>query len=118
MWYEESLNEFLAKVWETGYITFSAHALKRVVECVQEHGMVMLRFLLKCVKRNSLNISEVFEFYSVEQTVKKACFRCSAEELPVDLVLVISQDATVITVFVVNRGDNHDTLDRDLYEIG
>lgn len=115
-WTEESLDSFLQEVLQTGYITFSAHALKRTVEYTDEHGKSFLRFLLKCVKRNALSIQNVFEFYSVEEYIKKVCFRCSTEELPVDLVLVISRDATVITVFVVNRGDNHETMDKTLYE--
>lgn len=117
-WSEDSLAEFLSKVSEAGYVTFSAHALKRTSECVDEYGKSFLRALLKSVKRGSLNIGQVFEFYSVEETVKKACFRQSVEEISVDFVLVISQDATVITVFAINRDDNHDTLDAGLYESG
>lgn len=115
-WTQNSLEEYLQEISQNGYITFSAHAVEGVVEYTQEYGRNLLRFILRSVKRNSLNLLDVFEFYATDMKVKKACFRCSSEKIPVDVVLVISRDATVITVYVANKGDNHATLDRNLYE--
>lgn len=115
-WTGESLEDYLSEIAQSGYITFSSHAVQNIVEYTDEFGKNLLRFVLRSIKRNALNPGNVFEFYASDTRIKKACFRCYSDSLPVDVVLVISRDATVITVFVANKGDFHATLDHTLYE--
>lgn len=114
-WYETSLNIFIRAVRSHGSITFSLHALEKTIEYSFEYGRTMFKFLLRSVRRNSLDPNSVFEFYASDEEIHRACFRYSFEEFPVDLVLVISADGVVVTVFVINKTDNHTTLNRNLY---
>ncbi len=109
------MHEFLSKISEGSGLSFSVHALTRVMEYSEEYGKVLFRFLIKSIKKDSLNIEDIFEFYSSGEEVKRAVFRCLPEELSVDLILVISRDSTIITVFVTKKGDNHDNMNKNLY---
>ena len=115
-WSDESLLEYFKEVTGIGPLKFSLHALEKLSESVLEHGRAFLKAFLRIIRRNSLTLEGVFEFYAVDTVVKKACFRYALPDFPVDLVLVISADGVVITVFVVNKGDDHSTLDEKLYE--
>lgn len=114
-WAENSLNEFISEISGGSGLSFSVHALTRVIEYTDEYGKSLLRFLIKSIKKNPLDINEIFEFYSSGEQVKRVCFRCLSEELAVDLILVISRDSTVITVFVTKKGDNHENMNQNLY---
>lgn len=115
-WYENSLEEFLESLTRGGAITFSLHALEKSLEYSHEYGIRLKKYLSHIVKKDSLKSDNIFEFYSVEKIVKKACFRFSFEDFPVDLVVVISEDGIVITIYDTNKGDSHLTMDKKLYE--
>lgn len=115
-WAEKSLEEFLINVSGTGSLKFSTHAVEKIVDCSFNYGRSFLEHLLKVVKKGSLNLDRVFEFYSTETRIKKACFRYTLPRFPVDLILVISADGVIVTVFVTNKEDNHSTLNEKLYE--
>jgi hypothetical protein len=99
-----------------GSITFSLHAVEKSAEYLFEYGRRFIKFLSKVIRDDALKNGEVFEFYAIDEEIKKVCYRIASTNSPVDLVLVISADGVVITMFVANKGDNHDTLDESLYE--
>jgi hypothetical protein len=115
-WAEESLSEFVRSIRAGNSITFSIHSVDKIVSETLEYGRQLFKFLLKAIKRTSLEADTIFEFYAFGEEVKKACFRFSFEAFPVDIILVISADGTVITIFTANKGDNHSTLNARLYE--
>jgi hypothetical protein len=115
-WAEDSLKVYVKSLEERGGVMFSVHALQKVIAYSFEYGKQLLKYLLKSIKTTSFKTTDIFEFYSVDEVVQKACLRFSFEEFPVDLVLVISVDGTVITVFTIHKGDFHGTLDASLYE--
>jgi hypothetical protein len=115
-WSEESLNIFLKLIRRKNGLSISIHCLEKIINYCFQYGRQMLKYLLKSVRKASFTSSGVFEFYAVEQEIKKICVRFSFEEFPVDLILVISADGTIITVFTANKGDKHDSLDLELYE--
>lgn len=115
-WYEDSLEEYFNGVRAVGQITFSLHAVEKAQEYGFEHGRKFIKTMSKAIREDVLREPSVFEFYATGQEIRKACFRVSVPEFPVDLVLVISADGVVVTVFVTNKGDNHDTLNAGLYE--
>lgn len=118
LWAETSLNSFLDELRKRKTLTFSVHSVVKIIGYSFDYGKQMLKYLLKSINVHSLSAGEVFEFYSFGEKVSKACFRVSFDEFPVDLVLVISTDGTVITVFTTNKHDNHDSLNVELYEKG
>jgi hypothetical protein len=117
-WAEESLDTFVSKVMSRRTVVFSVHALEKSIMYSFEYGKWLFKFLMKALKKTSLELPNIFEFYAEGQEVSKACFRLSFEGFPVDLVLVVSEDGTVITLFTINKGDNHVTLNENLYEKG
>jgi hypothetical protein len=117
-WADSSIKKFLEGLNSRSSVLFTLHSVERVALYNKRYGRKLLKFLAKSVKRGSFKSSQIFEFYSKNETIKKACFRLSFDGFPVDLVLVISADATIITIFPVNKDDFHDSLDLELYEKG
>lgn len=115
-WAEKSMEVYLEKILARGNIVFSVHSVEKVVQYSFEYGKQLFKFLLKSLKREGLEASLVFEFYAVDEEIRKACLRFSFDGFPVDLILVISTDGTIITVFTSNKEDNHSTLNVKLYE--
>lgn len=115
-WSKKSIELFIENLVKKGSLVFSVHAVEKIIGYSFEYGRQLLKYLLKSVKKVSIESSNVFEFYAVEENINKACLRFSFDEFPVDLVLVISSDGTVITVFTTNKGDNHGSLNIKLYE--
>jgi hypothetical protein len=115
-WTEESINIFFGKLKKNNGLCVSVHSMEKIVNYCFQYGRQMLKYLLKSIRRISFTSESIFEFYAVDAEIKKACLRFSFEEFPVDLVLVVSADGTVITVYVTNKGDKHDSLDIELYE--
>ena len=117
-WATKSLQNFSDSIRSRTSITFSLHALEKTLEYGFEYGRKFLKSVSKVIREDALKNGEVFEFYSIEQEIRKACFRVFLVGSPVDLILVISSDGVVITLYVSNKGDNHNTLDENLYEKG
>lgn len=117
-WHEKALTKFIENIVANGSITFSIHALEKYTEYCYNYGRNLFKHLVKSVKKSSLDISNIFEFYAKEDYVQKACFRYTFGEFPVDLILVISADGVVITMYDTKKGDSHTTMDRKLYEKG
>ena len=115
-WAESSLDAFVRNIRAENSIVFSIHSVDKIVSETLEYGRRLFKYLLKAVKRTSLEADTIFEFYAFREEVKKACFRFSFDAFPVDIILVISADGTVITMFTTNKDDNHSTLDASLYE--
>jgi len=117
-WAEESLNSFIEAIRKNSSTVFSPHSVEKVVKYSFRYGSELLKYLLKSIRKTSLVNSLVFEFKAKDQIIQRACFRFTFEQFPVDLVLVISSDGTIVTVFTINKGDNHSTLDTTVYEKG
>lgn len=117
VWYETSLENFIGKISESGPISFSYHSVGKMISYVGEYGTVLWKKFSKIITNNVLDKQKIFEFYSDANTeVKKACFRYPIENLPVDLIMVISDTGVVITVYLTNREDNHESMNRNLYD--
>lgn len=116
-WWEESLIKFRDEVFSKGPLSFSLHAVERIIVCTEKHGKVLWRLLDRHIRERPIDNNNVFEFYTTSSNVvKKICVRYFLDNFPVDIILVIASDGTVITVYVCNKGDNHSTLDKKLYE--
>lgn len=115
-WSEESKAVFLKTLRRNGGVTISIHSMEKIVNYCFTYGRQMLKFLLKSMKRAGLDSASIFEFTADDRRITKACFRFSFQEFPVDLVLVISADGNIITVFTTNKGDNHDSMNTEIYE--
>jgi len=115
-WTNKSFVTFVDGIHAHGSITFSLHAVERAWEYGVDYGRNLIKFLSRTIREDVLKNGSIFEFYATDEEIHKACFRISSEDSPVDLVLVISSDGVVVTVFVIKKDDNHSTLDENLYE--
>jgi len=117
--FSSSMKQFVEEILSEGPLTFSLHAAEKIVEYSHEYGKIFFQYLVKTVRRNSLDPDKVFEYYSSRNgKITKACFRYSIEESPVDIIMVVSANGVVITMYVSNKDDNHATLNKKLYKKG
>jgi hypothetical protein len=112
----EILEEFINNLYKSSSMVFSSHSVEKIVGYCADYGRSLFKYLLKSIHKGNIRVDNIFEYYLSNNIVKKACFRFSFEELPVDIVLVVSADAVVITVYVVNKNDKHSNMNKALYE--
>jgi hypothetical protein len=113
---EESLDFYINSLMDSGPITFSYHSVDKIISSVSEYGIVLWKCFSRIISNKFLSKEKIFEFYCDKfNETKKACFRFPLESFPVDLILVISNNGVVITVYLSNRDDNHDSINRNLY---
>jgi hypothetical protein len=117
-WSEESILAFFAKIIKQRNVAITMHALDKILTDSFKYGQIYPKFLFKSLHPKNFAFCRVFEFYAVDEEVKKVCMRFSYPDLPVDIIVVISAEGTVITSFTVNKGDYHASLDKSLYEKG
>lgn len=117
--YDSSMKTFVEEIMALGPLTFSLHSVEKIADYFFEYGKNFLQYLVKTVRRNSLDPEKVFEFYSGKDgKITKACFRYTFDEFPVDIIMVVSANGVVITMYISNKGDNHATLNKNLYKKG
>ena len=117
--YDSSMKTFVEEIMSLGPLTFSLHSIEKIVDYSFEYGKNFFQYLVKTVRRNSLDPEKVFEFYSGKDgKITKACFRYTFDEFPVDIIMVVSANGVVITMYISNKGDNHATLNKNLYKKG
>jgi hypothetical protein len=60
----------------------------------------------------------VFEYYTDKEVITKVCFkieyRTSHYEVQ-DLILVLSREKNIVTIYMNDTGDNHKTLNPSAY---
>lgn len=115
---DEILSNYVDSITKNRAITFSLHSVEKIVDYCVLYGKNLLKYLIKAVKSNHISADKIFEFYSYGDTVKKACFRYSFEDFPVDIILVISSDSVLITVYITNKDDTHNSMNKSLYAKG
>lgn len=117
-WFQDSFAGYTRGLRERGPLSFSFHAVDKILEQCHSYGRILFKYLTKTCNKSSLDSDKVFEFYTVGKEIRKVCFRFSFDKSPVDIVLVISKEGNVVTVYTINKGDKHQTLDKSLYEKG
>jgi len=74
--------------------------------------------ILLYIKALQLDYNDIFEYYASDNgTISKACYRVNYKGL-FDLILVISSEKNIVTIYVNSQGDNHETLDKGIYRQG
>jgi hypothetical protein len=89
---------------------YSSHALENVKD-----RAIDLEALLRFIKGIILEPDTIFEFYidDITKDIIKACYR--VEWANMDIILVLGQDKKIITIYLNGKGDEHFTLNKDLY---
>ena len=93
---------------------YSRHALDRIKEQLEYKD---IQTILKNLVEHKLNENNIFEYYEENGIIKRACYRIESGKYK-HIILVISDDKTLITIYSNNAGDNHITLNKSLYTEG
>lgn len=94
--------------WE--YKHFTGHCLDRVNESLRS-----LEKLIGYIKTVKLGYDMIFEYYVSEYNIVKILYRIPYNKYQ-DIIMVLTSDKTIVTVYYNDIGDNHSTLDKSLYE--
>ena len=88
---------------------YTPHALDNL-----KYRAIDNRDILLFIKDLVLDFSDVFEFYTQDNEVIKACYRIYYND-DIDIILVISNDKKIITIYLNERNDLHYTLKENQY---
>jgi len=90
---------------------YSEHCLENV-----KSRAIDLEGLLRFIKGIELTAEQIFEFYLTEQSrnIIKVCYRVNYGLY--DIILVLNFEKSIITIYLNNVEDNHETLKRELYQ--
>lgn len=90
---------------------YSKHCLENI-----KYRLADLKNALIFIKGITLYPENVFEVYQDFSNGKiiKACYRINFNSLQ-DLILVMAEDKTIITIYINSREDKHITLKKELY---
>jgi len=91
---------------------YSRHCLDNI-----KSRAIDIEGLLRFIKGVRLEAGAIFEYYLDEKTGEpiRVCYRI-AEPAGLDIILVMGEDKEIITIYLNSRGDNHETLRRELYQ--
>ena len=88
------------------------HSIERVSE---QLSFFKLERLLTFIKDIKLDYNSIFEYYiNDNKQIEKACYRVNYTSEN-DIILVISKNKELITVYLNEITDNHITLNKSLY---
>ena len=91
--------------------SYSDHCLDNL-----KYRFLDLKGILLFIKGIELKVENIFEYYAEELKVIKLCYRITYNNLQ-DIILIITPDKKIITIYINSANDLHDTLKKELYNI-
>jgi hypothetical protein len=89
---------------------YSGHCLEHL-----KSRVIDIRELLLYIRGLELKIEDIFEYYINDLgEPERICFRIHYIS-GLDIILVVSREKRIITIYLNSRVDNHETLKRELY---
>jgi len=88
--------------------SYTKHCLDNI-----KHRLIDLKNVLQFIKYLKLKSEWIFEYYRTDN-IEKVCYRIPYNNMA--LILVISKDKKIITIYVNSQNDNHETLRTFIYE--
>ena len=104
------LNEKFNSSKRFGRTTHAFHRLNQRFDYV--------RILNHLANNVEFKAEDVFEIYVDNDVVQKVCYRLEYRTSPYetqDLILVLTKDKAIVTLYINANGDNHKTLKKELY---
>ena len=86
----------------------SKHCLNNLL-----YRIINLTELLEYINSLVLNANDIFEYYIDGKYIEKACFRIPY--VGNDIILVLSETKSIITIYLNESTDNHITLNEGIY---
>lgn len=87
--------------------SYSKHCLDNI-----KYRLIDIEKTLYFIKYLKLNSESAFEYYKGD-IIEKVCYRVEFNNMA--LILVISKDKKIITLYINSQNDNHETLKENLY---
>jgi len=101
----EKLNvELNSKTWQ-----YSQHCLEHI-----QYRELNLKNVLSYISGLELQSQDIFEYYTLNDEVVKACYRISYNK-NIDIILVVSKDKNIITIYYNSKNDKHYNLRKNIY---
>ena len=90
---------------------YSEHCLDNL-----KYRAIDLKGILIFIKGVELRAEQIFEYYSEDKNIVKLCYRIGYNNLQ-DIILILTPDKRIITIYINSKDDLHDTLKKELYNI-
>ena len=91
---------------------YTRHSLENI-----KYRAIDTESLLRYIKDLRLEAGQIFEYYTdFTGNLIKACYRIAYNKM--DIILVVSYDKSIVTLYMNSCGDNHITLKKELYTRG
>jgi hypothetical protein len=97
-------NNINGKNWQ-----YSKHCLENI-----KYRFIDIENLLIFIKGLKLQYEDIFEYYLINNKIEKVCYRIKYQK-NIDIILVISNEKNLITIYINQENDNHETLQKNLY---
>ena len=105
---EDSLQVFTDSLNNKQWL-YSKHCIDNI-----KYRVSNMQGLLLFIKDLKLDYNNIFEYYQ-SQDIEKACFRIAYKK-DIDIILVVSKDKNIITIYVNSKDDLHFTLRKEMYQ--
>lgn len=89
--------------------SYTAHCLDNI-----KHRAIDCEGLLYFIKGLELSPESIFEYYTEGAEIIKVCYRIKYLQ-SIDIILVISNTKSIVTVYMNSANDKHYTLRKELY---
>ena len=88
---------------------YSKHALENL-----KYRSIDIKKALNFIKNVELDYLNIFEYYKLDGSIEKVCYRIEYNQL-LDIILVVNKYKKIITVYMNSKDDKHFTLKSNLY---
>lgn len=109
--FEEDIGKLFKIIGKRNWL-WGFHAVKKLLETIDKStARKIISFVYGFTPKSDM----VFEVYYSNQGIEKFCIRTSLDN-KLDLILVISKEKTIVTLYVNGKNYNHPDLDESLYQ--
>jgi len=96
-----------SKTWK-----YSEHCLDSI-----KYWNIDIEGILNSILKADLKFEDIFEYYTENDYITKICYRIDYS-IKYDIIIVLTMDKKIVTIYLNKVGDNHDTLREELYNKG
>ncbi|MHA1382053.1 MAG: hypothetical protein ACTSRG_27085 [Candidatus Helarchaeota archaeon] len=107
--YDSQLNDLTSLFNENKAFKRSSHGISQLK--IRFNLLDILNFLNEKIY---FNTNDIFEYYIKNNNIIKVCYKMEYDSFN-DIILVLSNEKAIITIYINSKKDNHKTLNKALY---
>lgn len=96
-------------------LKYSKHALKKIYKLTPKIRWKTYRLIRSFNPSDEVNLDYVFEFYAIEKSIRKVCFRIPIIDTDIDIIIVVANTGKIVTIYAGHNKDFHKTLRSEIY---